>query len=126
MACAPVTYRFYADSYGGSAIAEGDWAGYERRARARLERIEALYRVTALCESAESLAICAMAEELHNADVAANSGGGAGTLRSASIGSVSEAYDATFGGSVDLTPAGQDRALLRAASDFLHVYRGVG
>ena len=126
MAVTPVTYAFYTGTYGGSAISSEEWTGYEARARAKLERIEALYKVTELSEDGESMAVCAMAEEYRNFDVAANSGGSAGIAKSLSVGSVSVAYDTTFGGSVDLTPAGQEAALMRAAEAFLHVYRGVG
>lgn len=126
MAVAPVTYAFYTGSYGGTAIPSAEWAGYEARARARLERLGAVMRIAPAVNDGEAMAVCAMAEEYHNFDVAANAGGPAGTPKSLSVGSVSVSYDATFGGAVDLTPAGQERALMRAAGAYLFVYRGVG
>ena len=46
-----------------------------------------------------------------------------GPVAAASIGSVSVSYAA--GAGEDLSPAGQSRALYRAAAQYLDIYRGV-
>ena len=117
-----VTYAFYRDEYGGEAIDPADWGWYAKRAAGYLAALSAKCAVTPLYEGAEQMAACAVAEEMHNAEVAAEA---AGPVKSRSIGSVSVTYDATFGGAVDLTPKGQEAALLRAAKRHLNVYAGL-
>ena len=129
MAVPEVAYSYYTGTYGGSAIASEDWAGYAAKAHAYLAKLDTLSKVTPYGgDEAEawSMALCAVAEQYSNFDAAANAGGGAGLVDSASIGSVSVSYDATFGGAVDLTPAGREASLIDAVRTYLHVYMGVG
>ncbi len=125
MAEAAVTYEFYEESFGGSAISEDDWEGYASKAGAYLAKLEALCSVTPYAEKGREMALCAVAEQYQNFDVAAGASG-QGSVKGASIGSVSATYDATAGGAVDLSPAGQRKSLLDAAGLYLHVYAGVG
>lgn len=123
-------YTFYKEAYGGSVIAEDEWEGYASKAAAYLSRLGSLSVVTPYGDDEDqawSMAACAVAEEYHNFDVAANGGAGmaGGPVSSASVGSVSVSYDSTFGGSIDLSPAGRERALRDAASQYLHVYLGI-
>lgn len=126
MALPEVTYAYYAGAYGGSAIAEEDWEGYAAKAAAYLAKLGALHKVTPYGDDADDAwrdALCAVAEQHQTIDVASGAASG-GAVSSASIGSVSVSYDATFGGAVDLSPAGQARMLLDAATRYLHVYAG--
>jgi len=125
MTGAAVTYDFYEDSYGGTAIAEDDWEGYAAKAAAYLAKIEAMCSVTPYAENGREMAQCAIAEQFQNFDVAAGVSG-QGTVKGASIGSVNVTYDATAGGAIDLSPKGQRKMLLEAAGLYLHVYAGVG
>lgn len=122
MASAP-EYSFYVDTYGGRSIEGADWNGYAVRAAAYLTRLEALCTVTPYGngEDSVSLAVCAVADELHGFDKAERRA----SVSSASIGSVSTSYDATKGGSVDLSPQGRELAMLRAVSSYVHVFAGV-
>lgn len=120
-----VDHTYYKDVYGGTTIAEDEWSGYASRAEAYLDRIDALSSVTPYGDDDErawSMALCAVAEEYCNFDIAANS---AGSVKAASVGSVSETFDATFGGAIDLSPEGQKRNLHDAASRYLHIYVGI-
>ncbi len=120
-----VDYTYYKDTYGGTTIPEDEWSGYATRAESYLDRISVLSTVTPYGnddDRAWSMALCAVAEEYCNFDVAANS---AGSVKSASVGSVSETFDATYGGAIDLSPNGQKRALHDAASNYLHIYVGI-
>lgn len=126
MAGAAVTYDFYEDSYGGTAIAEADWEGYAAKASAYLAKLEAICKVTPYEEKGREMALCAVAEQYQNIDVAAGASSGQGTVKGASIGSVSVSFDATAGGAIDLSPKGQRKMLLDAAREYLHVYAGVG
>ena len=121
-----VTYEFYANTYRGGSISDADWTQYETRAAAQLARYKRIFTVTAPKDSrdAESMAICAMAEQLQNFDLIANGEGGA--IQSASIGSVSTGYGSTGAQAVDVTPSGQAKALYRSACLYLDIYRGVG
>lgn len=130
MAILNADYTFYKEVYGGSVIAEDKWVGYAAKAAAYLTQLDALSKVTPYGDDEEqawSMAMCAVAEEYHNFDVAANmsSGESCAPVSSASVGSVSVSYDSSFGGAIDLTPAGQKRALHRAAAQYLHVYAGL-
>lgn len=120
-----VMYSFYANSYHGSSIESSDWPGYERAAAAQLARYKQIYTVTEPAGStdAESMAICAMADALHNFDLIAN--GEAGLVQSASIGSVSVSFGNTAAAAVDVSPKGQAKELYRCACLYLDIYRGV-
>ena len=128
MAIPNADYTFYSKVYGGSAIAEDEWKGYAAKAAAYLSRLDALGNVTPYGDDGERawlMAACAVAEEYHNFDVAANGADSCGPVSSASVGSVSVSYDGTFLGAVDLSPAGRERSLHGAASDYLHIYLGL-
>ena len=117
-----VDYSFYTDTYLGGAISAEGWPELEARARDQLRRYKRIYTVTAPEENAESMAICAMAESMHNAAMVIS--GDAGAVQAASIGSVS----VTYGGAaaaVDVSEEGQAQALYRAGCLYLDIYRGV-
>lgn len=122
MAPAP-TYDFYRDSYGGTAVPETEWASRSARAAAWIAKTEALSTVTPWGDPEEcrAMALCALADRAAELDVLADEA----EVSSVSVGSVSTSYDATRGGSVDLSPAGRERAMLSAVSPWLHVYLGV-
>lgn len=119
-----VEYTFYSVTYLGSAISVEEWGELEARAADQLRRYKRIYTVTAPDENAESMAICAMAEALHNVDMVVN--GAAGAVQSASIGSVSTTYGSAAASAVDVSEKGQAKALYKAACLYLDIYRGVG
>lgn len=114
-----VDYAFYSDVFLGDLIPESEFSGIGQRACYELERFKRMYTVTSANDDAEKMAICAMADALYMIQMAQN---GTGTVSSASIGSVSVSYGNTQ--QMDLSPKGQDRALYRAASIHLDIYRG--
>lgn len=122
MAQAP-EYSYYTDSYGGQAIEEPEWRGYAAKAAAYLTRLEALCKVTPYgdAEDALAMAVCALADTYRGFDAAEQRA----AVASCSIGSVSTSYDATLGGSLDLSPAGRETALMQALSLYVHVFAGV-
>lgn len=117
-------YNFYRNEYMGDAISGADFPRLIKRARDQLAWYRRIYMVEAEegCRD-EKLALCAMAEALYNAEVVANGDGG---IQSASIGSVSTSYGNTAAQAVDVTPKGVERALYKAATLYLDIYRGVG
>lgn len=119
-----VDFDFYLNRYKGSSVADGEWPAYERQALAQLEQYKRKYTVTAPSSDSEAMAICAMAEAMHNFDLLTNGEGG--PVQSASIGSVSVSYGGAAVQAVDLSPRGQARELYRCASLYLDIYRGVG
>lgn len=121
-----VPYEFYANTYQGGYISAAEWPRYEARASEQLARYKRIYTVTVPDDSpdAESMAVCAMAEQLQGFDLIANGEGGA--IQSASIGSVSTSFGGSGAQAVDVTPKGQAKALYRTACLFLEIYRGVG
>ena len=116
-----VDYEFYSSVYHGGAISADDWAELEARAADQLRRYKRIYTVTASDEQAEGMAVCAMAEALHNVV-----SGDAGAVQSASIGSVSTSYGSAAATAVDVSEKGQAKALYRAACLYLDICRGVG
>lgn len=118
-----VDYCFYVGRYYGRAIPDEEWGCLETQARAQLEQYKRVYTVTSPDENAEAMAVCAMAEAMYNAQLIAS--GEAGSVNSASIGSVSVSYG-SHGDAVDITPEGQARELFRCACLYLDIYRGVG
>lgn len=119
-----VNYDFYATVYLGGSIPEADFPRLAKRAGEQLERYKRLYDVTAPEADSEDMAVCAMAEAAYTAELIANGEGGA--VQSASIGSVSVSYGSGGTQAVDVTPAGQAKALFDAACLYLDIYRGVG
>lgn len=118
-----VSYEFYISTYHGGALSEEEWPEAEKRAADQLRRYKRIYTVTAPDNDAESMAICAMAEALHNIDMVVS--GEAGAVQSASIGSVSTSYGSAAAVAVDVSEKGQAKALYRAARLYLDIYRGV-
>ena len=119
-----VDYEFYISVYYGGAIPADDWAELEARAADQLRRYKRIYTVPAPDEQAEGLAVCAMAEALHNFDMIVS--GATGSVQSASIGSVSTTYGSAAAAAVDVSERGQAKALYRAACLYLDIYRGCG
>lgn len=123
-----VDHTYYKDTYGGVTIEEAEWSGYVSKAAAYLDRISSLSSVVPYGDDDErawSFALCAVADEYCNFDIIAN-GGGNGPVSSIKIGEVSTSFDTSRGGSVDLSPSGQERTLHDAASRYLHIYLGIG
>jgi len=117
-----VAYQYYTETYHGTAVEEADWAHVSRTASAHLARVKALARVTPYGDEdeCESMAICAMAEQVLAWEEASTTEGG-GT-RSESIGSVSASYATAS----ELMPKGLSRALMDAMGPWLHVCLVVG
>lgn len=125
MADDKVTYGYYEDSFGGTAIEEDDWPGYEARARAHLAKFRAQYVLTPYDgdeDAAYKGTVCDMAEKLQGFDLIANGEAGA---KSATIGSVSVALGNTYAQSVDLSDSGQELALLKCAQLRYNVFSGL-
>lgn len=103
-------YGFYTGVYLGSSISEKAFPSLLARAEAELERIKRCCRVKSPGEESEKMALCAMAESLHQER-------GRQGVQSASVGGVSVRYD-------------NDRKvsarLWEAAGIYLDIYRGVG
>ena len=116
-----VDYEFYSSVYHGGAISADDWAELEARAADQLRRYKRIYTVTAPDEQAEGMAVCAMAEALHNVDLIVS--GDAGAVQSASV---STSYGSAAATAVDVSEKGQAKALYRAACLYLDICRGVG
>lgn len=110
-------YDFYVSEFCGGSIPFNEFEPYVRRAGAELERLERIYTVSGTQEQ-RKLAVCAMADSLYYFDNVANGL----TVRSASIGSVSESSSAT----VDISQKEQSKQLYKAASLYLEICRGVG
>lgn len=117
-----VDYEFYTGTYQGGALSADEWPAAEREASAMLERYKRIYTVTAPDQTAESMAVCAMAEVL--AFHARAEAGQGGPVASASIGSVSVSWAGTAG--IDLSEKGKASRLYRAAALYLDICRGVG
>ena len=117
-----IDYNFYTDTYHGCSISADEWPQLEARATDQLRRYKRIYTVTAPEENAEAMAVCAMAEAMAYFIAAQN---GMGAVASASIGSVSVSYGSAAN-SIDISPKGQEKELLRCAKVYLDVYRGVG
>lgn len=75
-----VDYEFYSSVYHGGAISADDWAELEARAVDQLRRYKRIYTVTAPDEQAEGMAVCAMAEALHNVDLIVSGDTGSGAV----------------------------------------------
>lgn len=121
-----VDYAFYKNTYRGASIPEEDFPTFAARAQDQLNRYKRIYTVKAPEENSEAMAVCAMADAL--AYITAAQNGAAGSIASASIGSVSVSYGGAYAASaaVDLSPKGQEKELYRCARLYLNIYRGVG
>lgn len=118
-----VEYQYYQIDYGGDSIPSDQFDRLQRRAAEQLARYKRIYTVTAPDADSERMAICAMADALYYYECAQNGIGG--PISSASIGSVSVSYGSASG-SVDMSPAAQEREMYRAACLYLDIYRGCG
>ena len=118
-------YEFYRSRYNGGSIPDDEWADYETRAMAQLNRYKRIYTVAVPQHEpdAEKLAVCAMADAMHSFDLIANGEGG--TVQSASIGSVSTSFGGNGSNAADVSPSGQAKELYRCACMYLDIYRGV-
>ena len=114
-----VDYTFYIGTYMGNSIAEDDWLALEARAEDRLNKYKRWYTVTAPNDTAEAMAICAMADAFNYFDAAANGL----VYASSTIGSVSSSGGGVT--SVDTSAKGQAKELYRCAQEYLDIYRGV-
>ena len=119
-------YEFYRSRYNGGSIPDDEWADYETRAMAQLNRYKRIYTVAVPQDEpdAEKLAVCAMADAMHNFDLIASGEGGA--VQSVSIGSVSTSFGGNCSNAADVSPSGQAKELYRCACLYLDIYRGVG
>ena len=112
-------YRFYVDTYGGSALTQAELPEAAKRASEVLGQYERSYRVTG-DEVARKMAICAMAEAIVYFQKAQNGEGG---LRYAKVGTVSVSGKGIYS-AVDISPQAQERELYRTACRYLDIYRG--
>ena len=119
-------YEFYRSRYNGGSIPDDEWADYETRAMAQLNRYKRIYTVKVPQDEpgAEKMAVCAMADAMHSFDLIANGEGG--PVQSASIGSVSTSFGGNGSNAADVSPSGQAKELYRCACLYLDIYRGVG
>lgn len=108
-------YAFYTDTYLGTSIQAADFPRLSTRATAQLARYKRMYRVTAPAADSENLAVCALADTIYYYEQVTN-GAVAGSV---SVGSVSASAQLP-----DTSPAAQAAELLRAAGDYLQIYRG--
>ena len=115
-----VDYEFYTGVFRGSSVSQENWPALERDASSKLRQYKKNYTVTASCEIAEAMAVCAMAEVLDYYEAAMS---GTSAVQSASIGSVSVNYGSAIS-KIDLSPKGQEKSLYRAACQYLDIYRG--
>ena len=109
-------YAFYRTVYSGSSIPQDEFPACVRDAAATLNRYKRIYTVTAPDESAEKLALCAMADAIYYF-ATAQSGGLAASV---SVGSVSCSRAQT---QPDTSPTAQSRELYRCAGLYLDINR---
>ena len=112
-------YRFYVETYGGSALNEAELREVSKRAQEQLAFYDRCYRVTG-DETARKMAICAMADAIAYFQAAQNGEGG---LRYAKVGTVSVSGKGIYS-AIDISPGAQERELYRIASRYLVIYRG--
>lgn len=109
----PVSYDYYARSYGGSSVEEADWQRAAQTASAHLERLRTLCTLTPYGDGreCESMAVCAIAEALQSWDEASSG------VTSEHIGSVSVSY----AGAEQAMPGGLPGGVLDAVRPWFHV-----
>lgn len=112
-------YTFYKEQYCGSALESGEFPEALARAKDYLQGLSHRYRVEG-SERDRNMALCAIAEAMSYFDGARNGQGG---LRYASVGTVSMSGKGVYS-AVDISPVAQERELFRAATRYLHIYRG--
>ena len=113
-------YGFYRAMYHGTSISEAEFPGVASRAEAQLSRYRRIYTVEAPTDTAEDMAICAMADAIFYFDSALSGG----MATSISVGSVS--CSRPQGALPDLSPRGQAAELYRCAQQYLTIRRGQG
>ena len=106
-----VDYDFYVNTYLGSAIPESAFPAAAARAAAVLEGYERRYTVECPGEDSRRMALCAMAEVIHNY-------GNSRFVESATVGSLSVRYGSTGTGELE-------RELYKKAGIYLDICRGV-
>lgn len=114
-------YRFYRQTYQGSALSGEEFNQFLARAEDYLRGLCSRYQVTG-SEEDRAMALCAIADAMAYYDAARN---GTGGLKYASVGSVSVSGKGVYG-VVDISPAAQERELYRRAGRYLRIYRGAG
>ena len=112
--------QFYTEVYGGVALEGAELTEALKRAGDVLARLEHCCRVSEFVENGRKLAQCAMADSIAYFAAAQNGHGG---LRYASVGTVSVSGKGIYS-AVDISPAAQERELLRCAKTYLDIYRG--
>ena len=112
-------YRFYVETYGGSALNEAELREVSKRAQEQLAFYDRCYRVTG-DDTARKMAVCAMADAIAYFQAAQNGEGG---LRYAKVGTTSVSGKGIYS-AVDISPKAQERELYRIASRYLDIYRG--
>ena len=108
-----VDYAFYVSSYLGSSIPQTAFAGAMEQAVRALSRFKRLYHVTTGSDSAQKLALCAMAEVAYAASCRTQG------VISASMGQVSVHYSQSEKKTLE-------QQMYRQALNYLDIYRGVG
>ena len=114
-------YRFYRETYRGSGLSAEEFPQFLARAQDYLAGLKSRY-VTQGDETAEKMALCALADAMAYYDAARNGQGG---LRYASVGTVSVSGKGVYS-AVDISPRAQERELYRRAGRYLQIYRGSG
>ncbi len=114
-------YSFYREVYRGDGLTEQELALFLQRAADKLGQYRRQYRVSG-DETAEKMALCAMAEAIAYFDSAVSGQGG---LRYASVGTVSVSGKGIYS-QVDISPKAREQELYRCACRYLRICRGVG
>ena len=112
-------YEFYVNQYKGQAIDKEQWPALCARASEQLAQYKRQYRIVPE-ETAEAMAVCAMAEVM---DFFAQARNGQGGLRYVSVGSVSASGKGVYG-QMAISPDAENRELYRCARRYLHIERG--
>ncbi len=115
-----VDYGFYSTKYCGNSIPMEDFPGVAVRAEAQLAKYKRAYTVIAPTDTAEAMAVCAMADALYYFDLAL----AGGIAASVSVGSVS--CSRSQESLPDLSPKGQAAELYRCAQQYLDIRRWQG
>ena len=112
-----VDYTFYSQSYLGDSIPETEFPRLALRAGEQLAGIKRRCQVTG-GETAEAMAVCAMADSLRYFETASN--GGIATKYT--VGNVSGSISEKM--LPDMSPAALQAELYRCAETYLDIYRG--
>ena len=107
-------FAFYRDVYIGDLIPEKAFSGMTLQAKAYLQRLQRIYRVTAPGEESLKMAVCAVAEALYAHSKRR------GGVTAATVGQVSVRYEGS-----DRADSLLQRELYERASIYLEISRGV-